>query len=434
MGCGGGSGVDRSKALAEMTPGDSLAICESAARALSEADAVKVACYIGAVFASAFDPSIQCEPTAQACIANPEDIETTSCEPLSQDQIDALPACAAQVTLGEYEDCQVASARALANLADEISCTADLSGLDEMPAACQTIAAKCPELFGGTSGSGVDRAKPLSSVTLDEATTVCNYAMLELDPADALKFACYVGAIFESELDPQVNCNTAAQECIAAAEPVDIDCDITSQADIDGLPACAAQVTLGEYEDCQVATARAMTTLAAEISCSSDLETLSQKPAECQAMLAKCPGLFTDGSGVDPDKAMSTLTPAEANAICEAKNQALVIEDYIKVSCYVSAFFASQSQAECEDNALACIASPPPVDTTCNVSQAQLDALPACAAQITAGQYEACVVGRAELATHNATVVDCVEGVFNLETPDECFDISISCPEFFDVL
>lgn len=148
-GCGGdgGSGVDRSKALTAVTPAEADALCQAADEAINEADAVKLACYISAILASQFDPSIDCETTAQDCIANPEPVQST-CDIRTQADIDALPACAATVTVGQFEDCQVAMADALSDLAQGISCTSDLSGLDTVPAACQTIQDTCPELFG----------------------------------------------------------------------------------------------------------------------------------------------------------------------------------------------------------------------------------------------------------------------------------------------
>lgn len=155
--CGGDDlkSVDRSKAMSEMTPEESRTICENVAATIDVQALQEGTCYLTGLLASAFDPSVDCESTAQECIASIGSQQPLStCTLMSQAQIDALPACAATVNLGEFQDCQLAVANAAVEWAEQITCQAEGIPVDEtQPAACEPVITKCPALLEDDSAA-----------------------------------------------------------------------------------------------------------------------------------------------------------------------------------------------------------------------------------------------------------------------------------------
>lgn len=138
-----GLGVDSSKSLSEVTPAEAQEICDWGDTLISEDDDKMIGCYIEGIFA---DQSGGCQAAFDACMAAPAEVDDTddSCD------IDTLPACASEVTVGEMETCMRAQAESFTTLGKSLSCestSGDLENLDDMPAACEAANTKCPALF-----------------------------------------------------------------------------------------------------------------------------------------------------------------------------------------------------------------------------------------------------------------------------------------------
>lgn len=147
-GDGGGSGVDSSKVLTDLTDADEIALCEhfSSTEAGLEDDNAKITCYYQGI--SAALEGGDCQATTDACIAaempgEPEDCSTAGDE--------MYPSCASMVTVGDMEACFGAFFDQAANFADGLSCATDLAEfetvLSALPQACLDVQTKCPDLF-----------------------------------------------------------------------------------------------------------------------------------------------------------------------------------------------------------------------------------------------------------------------------------------------
>lgn len=154
VGCGGDDlkSVDRDKSMSEISVAESQTICENVAASVDTGAMVRGSCYLAGLLASSFDESISCEDTAQECIdeAGSEGIDL-ACESLTQADVDALPACAAMVTLGEFQDCQIALAEASVDFFEQITCESEEVPIEEapLPASCQAISTNCSVLLDG---------------------------------------------------------------------------------------------------------------------------------------------------------------------------------------------------------------------------------------------------------------------------------------------
>lgn len=152
--CGGDdlASVDRDKSMSEISVTESQTICENVAASVDTGAMVRGSCYLAGLLASSIDESINCEDTAQECIdaAGSEGVDL-ACESLTQADVDALPACAAMVTLGEFQDCQIALAEASVDFFEQITCEAEGLPTDDgpVPAACEAIETSCAVLLEG---------------------------------------------------------------------------------------------------------------------------------------------------------------------------------------------------------------------------------------------------------------------------------------------
>jgi hypothetical protein len=149
-----------------------------------------------------------------------------------------------------------------------------------------------PGCSGGSGGSGVDTSKTVSTVTPDEATTICEYGKLPLSESEYQKGVCtYVG--LEQGGSPE-GCQIVFEQCMLG--PFDqtfSDCSAAAGS-VSNLPDCAALITVGELENCLYAeTARAASEVAS-ISCDTPLDELPEfsRPAQCDKLDELCPTLF----------------------------------------------------------------------------------------------------------------------------------------------
>lgn len=147
-GCGGddGSGVDRDKALSEVTDEEVTQLCEWSTDLVSDADAIRFGCYLAALLLSS--DAEQCQEVADQCIEE-EEMEAEEEPADACAEVEEFPPCAGEITVGQLEDCGEAGADQLRDVAQDISCDAvpdDFADL-ESPAACAVIEEACPDLF-----------------------------------------------------------------------------------------------------------------------------------------------------------------------------------------------------------------------------------------------------------------------------------------------
>lgn len=149
-GDGGGSGVSRSKNLTEVTPAEAVKICEYVSAEPPVYD--ELSCKIGAIFSSQGDEEA-CNTAYEACLAEPDDEEEDDCSDAADD-LENLPACAADITVGQFEDCIDAQVDLANELNGIIQCGSEdgLDRLEERPAICTQLQETCPDLFGDDSG------------------------------------------------------------------------------------------------------------------------------------------------------------------------------------------------------------------------------------------------------------------------------------------
>ena len=137
---GGGSGVDESKALSDLSDDEKASLCED--RASDFEASTKLTCYATAI------GTATCEADAQACID-----ESANDDPCADVATDEFPACASEVTVGEFGDCYDAQVVRVKDVAADINCDSDLEAiftmLSELPAECDQVEMDCPDLLGG---------------------------------------------------------------------------------------------------------------------------------------------------------------------------------------------------------------------------------------------------------------------------------------------
>ncbi len=146
--------------------------------------------------------------------------------------------------------------------------------------------------------SGVDGAKPFSTLTTVEAMTACEnlneYLQNTFSRSVQSEFNCYVAALSE-EVTPE-GCQAAFEACLVSppSTPLNlepIDCSTATMGD----PTCNAHVS--EVEQCITASANAYRDRIDELDCSiagniPELMRVQQPlavPAECSELGATCP-------------------------------------------------------------------------------------------------------------------------------------------------
>ncbi len=140
----GGSGVDSSKAITDVTVAEAVDICEWSEGLIDEQTDHNIDCFFTAWF-DAETPEL-CQAAYDACLA--QDPESSSdCDDVSVDQ---LPECASMFTIGEMEGCIEARASLVKSAFSTLTCSStesDLEDLDQTPSACTAIERDCPDLL-----------------------------------------------------------------------------------------------------------------------------------------------------------------------------------------------------------------------------------------------------------------------------------------------
>ena len=142
----GGSGVDGSKDLASLSDSEIISLCEYNQSLFDVDHFNEVNCYSQAVFQT--QVMGDCQAVYDTCIADPSTMIDFNCDSAPDDMV---PACASDVSVSEMEACFDAQSAQLAAVSLSCSSTPDeVNAALELPvpAACQTVNEKCPELFG----------------------------------------------------------------------------------------------------------------------------------------------------------------------------------------------------------------------------------------------------------------------------------------------
>ncbi len=143
-GDGAGSNVDSAKPLSDLTEEESRELCEYSAQEFDVAESQAAGCQLLALLLS--DSPESCQASYDSCMAE-EDTVDCSTESLDPEE---LPDCAANVTVGEMEACVEARFDQMVELTEGLSCSSDpgeASFPSSLPAICEEIEEKCPELF-----------------------------------------------------------------------------------------------------------------------------------------------------------------------------------------------------------------------------------------------------------------------------------------------
>jgi hypothetical protein len=163
-------------------------------------------------------------------------------------------------------------------------------------AAVAAVAAACGD--GGRTRTGLDPDRPLSDLDEQEMELVCRtlyHSDLGLDDDELHRWGCYVGAIALGRAFPfLIDCDEAARDCLADPEPEGPgaeDCDLDAE-DLDELPACAADVTVGDIERCLDEVGALARDLVDSLTCDIDADLVLDLPSVCAEIEAACPGLL----------------------------------------------------------------------------------------------------------------------------------------------
>ena len=162
----------------------------------------------------------------------------------------------------------------------------------------------------------------------------------------------------------------------------------------------------------------------------------------CALIVALAAGCGGDddggGSGVDSDKTLLEATDEEIVEMCEWYVGQLSTEDIVDFECHLIALQLSTSADECADVfdqcSAAATADGDAVRPTC-VAPEELGAMPACASEVSVGEYESCIGAFADqfaeaaaAASCDTTVEDLLDSVDFLNLP-ECAALEEACPE-----
>ena len=144
---GDDGGVDEGTPLSELSASDAQALCEDVGATLEGGlEALQtVTCYLTGIAMG----EKACEAAVEDCLAEEPDESPISCELTSGEE---LPACAADVTVGDFQACFDAMIGGWEALADEVTCDSDPAEIGEelavFPDECLDLFEICPDLPG----------------------------------------------------------------------------------------------------------------------------------------------------------------------------------------------------------------------------------------------------------------------------------------------
>jgi hypothetical protein len=165
---------------------------------------------------------------------------------------------------------------------------------------CALIAALAPGCGGDDDGSGIDSDKSLLEATDEEIVEMCEWYVGQLSTEDIVDFECHlVAAQLSGDVD---ECGLVFDECsaMATADGDGVRPTCLEPEELQALPACAAEVSVGDYQSCMAAFADQFADAAADASCGASVDDLLDSVdflnlAECAALEEACPELLGEG-------------------------------------------------------------------------------------------------------------------------------------------
>ena len=158
------------------------------------------------------------------------------------------------------------------------------------------VAAACGD--DGRIRTGLDPDRPLSDLDEQEMELVCRtlyQSDLGLDDGELRRWRCYVGAIaLDRALPLLIDCEATALDCLTDPDEDEDDgedCELDAE-DLEGLPACIADVSVGDIERCLDAVGALARGLVDSISCDVDPNLVLDLPSVCADIEAARPGLL----------------------------------------------------------------------------------------------------------------------------------------------
>lgn len=148
-----------------------------------------------------------------------------------------------------------------------------------------------------------------------------------------------------------------------------------------------------------------------------------------------------DTSGVDPDQTLDEASSQERMDVCEWYLDQFNDKDVIRLGCYIGAITLSEgSGQDCETLAEACLedAEGQPPDLGGCVGAGEGGELPECAADVTVGEYEACLGAQADQVAEVSSTISCettsdeLIDLLDFGRRRACQPIEDVCPELLD--
>ncbi len=145
-----------------------------------------------------------------------------------------------------------------------------------------------------TSDAGNSLSKPVNELTSDELMEICDLRD-QIADVQFEKVACYLYLI-QQEKEFGALCERDIEDCIAAPPPETAFLAASWRCVLpDELPACAAEVTAQELDECYTDKLAKFHMIEASVTCDFDTEDPSNDVdlvSSCQAINAQCPGLL----------------------------------------------------------------------------------------------------------------------------------------------
>jgi hypothetical protein len=148
-----------------------------------------------------------------------------------------------------------------------------------------------------------------------------------------------------------------------------------------------------------------------------------------------------DSSGVDPDQTLDEASSQERMDVCEWYLDQFVDEDVVRLGCYIGAITLSEgSDQDCQMLADACLedAEGEEVDLGGCAASSEGGDLPECAADVTVGEYEACLGAQANQVAEVSSTISCdttsdeLIELLDFGRRRACQPIEEVCPELLD--
>ncbi|MEM9488028.1 MAG: hypothetical protein AAGC55_02725 [Myxococcota bacterium] len=149
----------------------------------------------------------------------------------------------------------------------------------------------------------------------------------------------------------------------------------------------------------------------------------------------------TDGSDIDPGKALTELSADEALSLCTATENSLsdnILNDLLCTTTALTLVIIDPS-ADCEALRQECLSDPELEPLTLDCPTADIGTLPACAASVTVAEMEACLVDTYRGLEDLVSALSCDSSLDDFPANDDlvtlaasCQPLEAACPELFE--